>query len=244
MPCEHATRGDVKAGGRFRAGRRVRSGRLVGGAAICDITRVGDAAIQGEVAEDWPLLADAAGGRPDALGQLYDRHAAAIYRFARSHGLAPEDAREVTRDVFVAAYEKAAIIRLAEGGSLRPWLLATCRDLCLARRAAAHHAAHHAAHDPARRHDSEAEGDRPASESAIDPAEHADEPITDEELAVALTGLEGIDRTVARMCLAEGWTHAEAAEELGARRAAAQDRLNWAVDRIRSLLGLQRRGEP
>jgi RNA polymerase sigma factor (sigma-70 family) len=73
-------------------------------------------------AHDGALLARVAAGEVAALGALYDRHAAALLRFARRLG-----ARDDTDDVVQAAFLR--VMRLAPGfdpevSSARSWLFA------------------------------------------------------------------------------------------------------------------------
>ncbi|WP_167582661.1 RNA polymerase sigma factor [Kineococcus rubinsiae] len=59
--------------------------------------------------------------RPEALGELYERHAAAVFRFiARRAG--PVAAEDLLGDVFVAALEARERYRPHKSGSALPWL--------------------------------------------------------------------------------------------------------------------------
>lgn len=59
-----------------------------------------------------------------AFDSLYDRHAAAVYRYAlKELGEAEEDAaKTIAQDVFVRAWEKRRSVTLVDG-SIRGWLL-------------------------------------------------------------------------------------------------------------------------
>lgn len=179
-----------------------------------------------EVVGDRLLLNDAAAGGMESFGTLYDRHVAAVYRFACSHGLGTPDAKDVTQEVFVVAFEKARSIQLADGGSLLPWLLVTCRNMCLAhRRSAARTRA--------------VESFEETADAAADPGVVMEGRELAESLRTALGELGTVDRRIVELCLEEGRSYAEAAEELGVSHGAVRNRLSRTRDRLRSLLGPQ-----
>jgi RNA polymerase sigma-70 factor, ECF subfamily len=55
-------------------------------------------------AEDSQLLGQAQKGEVDAFGKLYQRHASRIFRFLAAHLDAPQDAEDLTADVFFRAW--------------------------------------------------------------------------------------------------------------------------------------------
>ena len=85
--------------------------------------RVGDA-----VASDADLLAAVHGGDETAYGELFDRHATAARRFARSLGASPDEADDLVSEAF------AKVLAAIRGGSgpqdaFRPYLLTSIRRL-------------------------------------------------------------------------------------------------------------------
>ena len=71
---------------------------------------------------DAALLQRMADGDLDALGTLYDRHAADLLRFAKRMGAAPE-AEDIVQSVFLRALSIAANFDPA-ASTARPWLFA------------------------------------------------------------------------------------------------------------------------
>jgi RNA polymerase sigma-70 factor (ECF subfamily) len=70
---------------------------------------------------DEDLMADLAAGRQEALQTLHRRHAALVFHLA-CRSLDPAAAEEITQDVFLRVWQKAAGFDPARGG-FRPWLL-------------------------------------------------------------------------------------------------------------------------
>src|SRR5690242_8741204 len=78
-----------------------------------------------DVTSDEELLREIARGRHDAVGELYARHAGAIFGMA-SQTFDPATAEEIVQDVFVAAWRSAASFDPSRGGA-KPWLFAIAR---------------------------------------------------------------------------------------------------------------------
>lgn len=70
--------------------------------------------------DETSLLAAARAGSTDALGALYTRHAAAIFRLAHRMLGSTADAEDVLQDVFVGLPD--ALQRYEERGTFEPWL--------------------------------------------------------------------------------------------------------------------------
>ena len=75
------------------------------------------------------LLSGVAAGDRGALEQLYCRTRTAVYGLALSYLKNPQDAQDMTQDVFVRVWDCAEQYRPT--GSPMGWLLAVCRNLCL-----------------------------------------------------------------------------------------------------------------
>ena len=134
------------------------------------------------------LLIHIAGGEREALAELYQRTRSAVYGLALSYLKNAHDAQDLTQDVYVQVWDRAAQYRPT--GSPMGWLLAVCRNLCLTRlRREERHAAL-----------SEEEWDAiPAQESGLDAEErillqHALAAIGEEERRIvllhAITGMK------------------------------------------------------
>jgi RNA polymerase sigma factor (sigma-70 family) len=74
-------------------------------------------------------LLDAAGRDPQAFGELYDRHAAGVYRWARGSGLAEPDALDLVSELFARAWVSRKRYRDPGDGSAGPWLFGIARNL-------------------------------------------------------------------------------------------------------------------
>ena len=81
---------------------------------------------------DAELLSLAERDDEQAFAQIYDRHVAAVYRYALSIVNVAVDAEDVTQEVFILAWTKAAEIRVVDR-SLLPWLLTAARFTSLNR---------------------------------------------------------------------------------------------------------------
>jgi RNA polymerase sigma-70 factor, ECF subfamily len=77
--------------------------------------------------DDRARLEKMARGDTTALAELYDAHAAAVYSLARRIVSVPEDAEDVTHDVFAQAWKTAARYD-AVRGEVAAWLLMMTRS--------------------------------------------------------------------------------------------------------------------
>ena len=77
------------------------------------------------------LLLHIAGGKRDALAELYQRTRTAVYGLALSYLKNAQDAQDLTQDVYVQVWDCAEQYRPT--GSPMGWLLTVCRNLCLMR---------------------------------------------------------------------------------------------------------------
>jgi RNA polymerase sigma factor (sigma-70 family) len=78
-------------------------------------------------ASDADLLKRIVEGGSEGLAALYDRHSAAVTRYAWALAADRHDAEELLQDTFVTLWRNAHRIRLVEASAL-PWLLVTCRN--------------------------------------------------------------------------------------------------------------------
>jgi RNA polymerase sigma factor (sigma-70 family) len=85
---------------------------------------MGVQAVKDTVVSDGRLWGRAAEGDAEAFGQLYDRHAQAIYSFLYRRTGSWSDAEDLTSTVFLHAWRRRADVVLDRDSAL-PWLLRT-----------------------------------------------------------------------------------------------------------------------
>src|SRR5919107_2564592 len=78
---------------------------------------------------DERLVEIAHEGDERAFGVLYERHSAAILRYCRSLRRSPQEAEDVTQEVFVRAI--SALRRGADPDAFRPWLYRVAHNACM-----------------------------------------------------------------------------------------------------------------
>src|ERR687890_38476 len=78
---------------------------------------------------DERLVEIARDGDERAFGMLYERHSTAILRYCRSLLRSPQEAEDVTQEVFVLAI--SALRRGADPDAFRPWLYRVAHNACV-----------------------------------------------------------------------------------------------------------------
>lgn len=156
------------------------------------------------------------------LAEVMRRHGGPLYAIAYRRLTSVPDAEEVVQDAFLLLWRKRSRVRLV-GDSALPWLVVTVKHLAANRiRARMRRARYEGA----------------VSYPLLLPE--------DERSAVAdlieraFAALQPLDAEVARLCLAEDVTYAEAAEQLGLSEGAVRNRLGRARARLRQGLEDQR----
>ncbi len=175
---------------------------------------------------DAELLERLANGDQRALAVVFDRHAAAVTRYAWAIASSRMDVEEIVQDTFLTMWRKAADIMIAER-SLLPWLLVTCRNFGL-------NAARRAARDRTEQLDEDAR-----RTDAV--REHRDAEATREDLRWVLDEierLEPVDRQVCELCLVDGLSYAEAAAQLDLSVGAVKQRVLRSRARLRKAVTL------
>jgi len=148
---------------------------------------------------DGPLVQAARGGSQEAFSRLVQRHQQALRGFLRRlmHGR-PGEADDLAQEAFIAAWSSLSRLRAAD--DFRPWLFGIAyRKVQSALRSG--------------RRQARRDGDWLAAEA------QAAEPPMDLALRLsldrALMDLGPEQRAAVQLCLAEGWTHSQAAQALG-----------------------------
>jgi len=164
---------------------------------------------------DAELLQRAGSGAQAAFAEVVHRHSGPLYAVAYRRLESAADAEEVAQDAFVLLWRKRRQVRLV-GDSALPWLIVTVKHLAANRRRAR-----------IRRSIHEAEA-LPAP-----PAAFEEDGAVADLLRRAFDALPPLDAQVARLCLAEDVTYAEAAARLGLTEHAVRNRLSRARARLR-----------
>jgi len=158
--------------------------------------------------------------RPAVLGELYERHAPAVFAFvARRAG--PPAAEDLLGEVFVEALEARVRYRPHRSGSALPWLYGIAANVVRA---------HLRARRPSAVVDLDVGVDWHAVDDRLDALTHRD------RLREALAALSPAEREVFLLVAWEGLTSAEAAHALGVAPGVARTRLSRARQRARTAL--------
>jgi RNA polymerase sigma-70 factor (ECF subfamily) len=180
--------------------------------------RDGAAVITGpeEAAEptDVALLDRTGATAQSGFGLLVRRHSRVLYAIAYSRVGSAADAEELVQDAFLLLWRKRAGLRLA-GDSALPWLVVSVKHLASNRLRA-------------RRRRLQYERASADPESTVDPQDAVSD-LVDQ----ALGRLAPLDAAIARLCLGEELTYAEAAARLGLTPSAVRNRLSRTRARLR-----------
>jgi RNA polymerase sigma factor (sigma-70 family) len=169
---------------------------------------------------DAPLVRAARGGSQAAFGRLVERHQQGLRGFLRRSCGA--DADDVAQDALVTAW--STLGRLRDENGFRSWLYGIAWRKAQTRRRSA---ARSARRDGEWLADGEGEGT-----SALDPADRM-------ALEAAMADLPADQRAAVALCLAEGWTHGEAAEALGLPLGTIKSHVARGRDKLLAALGGQ-----
>ena len=170
--------------------------------------------------DDAELLARIRDGSDLAFNLLIERHQKAVRGFLRRLLANTADADDMAQETFLAAWESAGQFR--GGSSARSWLCAIAwRKAKSAQRSW------------------RARRTREASYHAEDPNDGGVRASTEDRMAVrqALLGLPVDQRAAVALCLAEGFSHAEAAEALGAPLGTVKSHVTRGKARLLEVLG-------
>ena len=164
---------------------------------------------------DAALLARTGSAAQAGFRLLVRRHSRVLYVIAYARLRSADDAEETVQDAFLLLWRKRAGLRLV-GDSALPWLAGSTKHLAANRLRARYRRRRyeHAAAEP---------------ESTRDPQELAQHVVEE-----ALARLTPVDAAVARLCLGEDLTYAQAAERLHLTPGAVRNRLSRARARLRA----------
>ncbi|HET6825378.1 MAG TPA: RNA polymerase sigma factor [Amnibacterium sp.] len=171
---------------------------------------------------DRVLLAASGRAAEPAFTQVMQRHSRIVYAVAFRQIGTVTDAEELVQDAFVLLWTKRARLRFV-GDSALPWLLVTVKHLAANRRRALQRRGRHE-----------------AGEAALATAAIVDDPAFDDLVAQAFGRLDPVDALVARLCLVEDLSYAEAALRSGLTEAAVRNRLSRTRGRLRRELAEER----
>jgi RNA polymerase sigma-70 factor (ECF subfamily) len=175
---------------------------------------------------DKAALERMARGNHEALGELYDRHARAIYSLALRILQDQGEAEDIVQDVFSQAWRQAARYDEARG-NVAAWLLNVTRsraiDRLRSRRAR-----------PDQRGEDQVPADIAAEAPAADVLLLSAEQVARVRAALAMLPL--LQRAAIELAYYEGLTHAEIAERLEQPLGTVKTRIRLAIGKLRDTL--------
>lgn len=176
---------------------------------------------------DDDLLSALRLGDENALAQLLERHAPAVYRFGVKMCRDPEDAKDIVQDTLLAAAR--GLHEFRGGASLSTWLFAIARSFCIKKRRRRVDA-------PSQLMSLEADDARAVASEAAPPDEAAGDREIGAALDAAIGALEPMYREVLVLRDVEGLTAQEVASVLGVTVDAVKSRLHRARIAVRDRL--------
>lgn len=166
---------------------------------------------------DAPLVRAARAGSQAAFGRLVARHQQGLRAFLRR--AAGADADDVAQEAFVTAWSSLARLRDDEG--FRPWLYGIAWRKALSLHRGTVRAARRD-HDWVEEHDGQGGGLDPADRMALE---------------AAMAQLPADQRAAVALCMAQGWSHGEAADALGLPLGTIKSHVARGRDKLLSVLG-------
>ena len=179
-----------------------------------------------EAASERALVERMAAGDGEALRELYDIHARAVYSLALRILRRQSDAEDVVQEVFVQAWRQAARYDAARG-TVAGWLLVQARSRSIDRLRARQ----------ARPERSEDERHADPPDSSVGPDIQIVRGEQARRVRQALDDLPRLQRTALELAYFEGLTHVEIAEQLEQPLGTVKTRIRQGLLRLRQALG-------
>lgn len=193
--------------------------------AVLDRSKASRPAVE-DRASDLAALTRMANGDGDALGELYDRHARAVYSLARRILHDPADAEDVVQEVFAQAWRQASRYT-ASRGVVAAWLLTLARSRAIDKlRARRTRPLNHSDHRLAREL---TDTGPPAEWQALSSEQAA-------RVRTALADLPVLQRVAIELAYFEGCTQAEIAARLEQPLGTVKTRIRAALMKLREVL--------
>jgi len=196
----------------------------------------------GTARTDSELVAEVAAGNSDALAELYDRHADALYRAAYRRLGDRHLAEEVLQDTFLSLWNRAELFDESQG-SLRAWLGTIARNRSIDRLRAAGRRPTPAPLSGLAEDDDERAMGRISQEALItsgtrpvDPELEADRTEVRRAVKAALAGMPDTERRALEMAYFEDLTQSEIAVRLGWPIGTVKTRTRRGLFRLRAVL--------
>jgi RNA polymerase sigma-70 factor (ECF subfamily) len=166
--------------------------------------------------------------RPEALSALYDRYGRLVYSMALHSTGDPETAEEITQDVFVRVWEKAATYRVDQA-KVSTWLASIARYRSI---------------DVLRQKGVRPEGQsiglddlNPSSEPRVDSPEGAAEKSFEHtRVRAAVASLPKEQQQALQLAYFQGLSHSEIAELLNEPLGTVKTRIRLAMQKLRQML--------
>jgi len=177
---------------------------------------------------DRQLMRAVAAGSSDALGRLYDRHAAVAFGLARRILMRVEDAEEVVQDVFAQVWRDAARY-MPERATVAGWIIMLTRTRAIDRLRA-----RNARPDQSQGKDPSLVA--PLAAKGRDPEQVAVSEEDGRQIRQALAGLPPEQRLLVDLAYYEGLTQSEIAERTGVPLGTVKTRVRAAMATLRSVL--------
>jgi RNA polymerase sigma-70 factor (ECF subfamily) len=172
---------------------------------------------------DGALLAIGGVAAQASFAHVMRRHSGVLYAIAYRQLGNVADAEETVQDAFLLLWRKRGGLHLV-GDSALPWLVVTVKNVAANRRRSTLRRARHEAPD--------AELPPAATTSGS--------PEVEDLIRRAFDRLPPVDAEIARLCLIEDLSYADAAARLGLTEGAVRNRLSRARGRLRRDLGEER----
>lgn len=206
-----------------------RAGVLHGSTRAADANSVYNSAVPGDAIDnhaaevsDEQLLELVLARDPAALEQLYQRHGSAVYALAQYILREPAVAEELTQEIFLTVWNKAAQYQ-SEHARFRTWLLSITR---------------HRSIDQLRQRRRRISSDLSLDDASI-AEEHAPltEPIDSQrELHLLLRHLPPEQRLAIELCYFQGYTHEEIASQLHLPLGTLKSRILLGLKKLRDMM--------